>query len=113
MPEEKTRIGTALHPHVYARDDRLAMITMRISLAEREGWVCKRPVFINYANSGEGKVVQFEDCRGGYSYACHFSLKQLLKSHFEGTCPWLLAQFACELNLSVEALLVEALNQAR
>jgi hypothetical protein len=114
MAKQQTRLGTHLHPQVFFQDEP-ATISMRIHLAEREKWkhIITRPAFINYAKSDSGYVVQFEDHRKDCEYLCHFSLKKLRKEHFEGTCSWLLAEFAQELGVSAEALLVEALIHAQ
>ena len=101
-----------MHPQVFLHDT-LSPITMRIHLAEREGWALPRPAYINYACSKAGSVVQFEDERRGYTFACHFLLKRLRKADFEGNCPLLLADFAQALGASAEAPLVEALTHAR
>jgi hypothetical protein len=111
MAEQKTRLGTPMHPQVFTEEG-LALIRMRVHLAEQRGWLGLRPAYINYALSERGWVVQFEDDRDGYTYACHFPLAKLRAADFRAECPLLLADFAQQLGVSANVLLVEALVHA-
>lgn len=115
MTETPTRIGTPVHPHVFFRGEMLALVSMRLHLAECERWEGRlsNPVFINYARTKAGCIVQFEESRNGYDFSCHVPLKVLRKADFDSNCPLKLVEFAQQAGLSAEGLMVESLIHAQ